>query len=58
MTKDFETLLYLFGDSAMGRESRIQNIENPDKVIEMSAKQGIWLYIYPVLNTVCNVKKY
>jgi len=58
MTKDFETLLYLFGDSTMGRESRIKNIENPDKVIEMSAKQGIWSCIYPVLSNVCDISKY
>lgn len=58
MTKEFETLLYLFGDSANGRDSRVKSIENPDKVIEMSAKQGIWSCIYPVLNTVCDVSKY
>ena len=58
MTKEFETLLCLFGDSALGRESRIKNVDNPDKVIEMSAKQGIWSCIYPVLSKVCDISKY
>jgi len=58
MTKEFETLLYLFGDSALGRESRIKDIKNPDKVIEMSAKQGIWSCIYPVLSKICDISKH
>ena len=58
MTKDFETLLYLFGDSSLGRKGTITNIENPDVIVNMAVKQGIWSCIYPLMNEVCGVKKY
>lgn len=58
MTKEFETLLYLFGDSALGRKSRISSVDNPDKLIDMAVKQGIWSCIYPTLDEICDVKKY
>lgn len=58
MTKDFETLLCLFGDSSLGRKSRISSVDNPDKLIDMAVKQGIWSCIYPMLDEICDVKKY
>lgn len=58
MTKEFETLLCLFGDSALGRKSRIKNVTNPDKIIEMSLNQGIWSCIYPVLSKICDISKH
>ena len=58
MTKDFETLLYLFGDSSLGKKSRIKSVENPDAIIDMAVKQGIWSCIYPMLDEICDVKKY
>ena len=58
MTKDFETLLYLFGDSAFGRKSSITNIETPDSIVDIAVKQGIWSCIYPMLDEICDVKKY
>lgn len=58
MTKEFETLLYLFGNSALDRKSSITRIDNPDLIVSMAVKQGIWSCIHPLLGTICDVSKY
>lgn len=58
MTKEFETLLYLFGDASCGRKTKIQSVDNPDLIVGMAVKQGIWSCIHPLLGTICDLSKY
>lgn len=58
MTKEFETMLRLFGDCALGRKSNLNDINNIDGIIAASHNQGIWTCVYPQLFDVAGSAKY
>jgi len=58
MTPQFETMLHLFADGAMGNVNTYPDDINIDAVVSLAHGQGVWTVLYPALSKACDASKY
>lgn len=57
-TKDFETMLYLFGSASRGTSFKVNEDVDVDKIFGLAQSQGIWQTVYLAIHHLEGAKKY